>query len=100
LDTQLESIFRDATRSYRLNYVASYDAVVLNKTARDVVSGKITYNIDSERMATGSRGESEAQFSIDGVLEFKGDGTASLTLDSDHAYNIHLASGGLTKATE
>ena len=99
-DTELESLFRNATRSYRLNYVANYVDVVLDKAARKVVSGKITYNIDSERVATGTRGESEAQFNIDGVLEFKADGTANLTLDSDHTYNLHLASGDLTKANQ
>lgn len=100
LDTQLDSLFRDATRAYRLNYVASYDGVVLDKAARRVVSGKVTYSIDSERMVTGTRGESEAQFNIDGVLEFKADGTASLTLDGAHTYNVHMGSGGLTKPNE
>jgi len=100
VNTQLESLFRDATRAYRLNYVASYEGVVLDKATRRVVGGKVTYNIDSERMATGTRGESEAQFNIDGVLEFKADGTASLTLDRSHTYNVHMGSGGLTKPND
>lgn len=100
LDTQVESLFRDATRAYRFDYVASYDAVVLDRAARRVVSGKVTLSVDSERMATGTRGESEAQFNIDGVLEFKADGTASLTLDETHHYNVHMGSGGLTKPNE
>lgn len=100
LDTQLESLFRDAARAYRLNYVANYDGIVLDKATRRVVSGKVTYNIDSERMVTGSRRESEAQFNIDGVLEFKADGTASLTLDGAHTYNVHMGSGGLTKPND
>lgn len=100
LDTQLQSLFRDATRSYRLNYVASYDTVVLDRAARNVVSGKVTYNIDSERMAMGTRGESEAQFTMDGVLEFNADGTADLTLDGNHTYHVHMGSGGLTKPND
>ena len=98
-DTQLRSLFRDATRSYRLNYIANYDAVVLDRAAHTVKSGKVTYSIDAERTATGLRRQTEAQFNIDGVLEFNADGTASLTLDGDHSYNVHLASGGLTKST-
>jgi hypothetical protein len=100
LDTQVESLFRDATRAYRLNYVANYDAVVLDRAARRVVSGKVMLSVDSVRMATGTRGESEAQFNMDGVLEFKADGTASLTLDGSHNYKVHMGSGGLTKTNE
>lgn len=100
LDTQLESLFRDASRAYRLNYVATYDGLVLDKSTRRVVAGTVTYDIDSERMASGRRGDSEAQFNIDGVLEFKADGTASLTLDGTHMYKLHMGSGGLTKTNE
>ena len=100
VDAQLQSLFRNASRSYRLNYLASYDAIVLDRSTRKIMGGTISYDIDSDRMASGLRGKSEAQFNIDGVLEFNGDGTATLTLDGDHSYNVHLASGGLTKSEQ
>jgi hypothetical protein len=97
LDTEVQSLFRSATRTYRVNYSASYDDVVLSRTQRAVKSGRVTYSIDAERTASGPRGESEATFDIDGVLEFNADGSASLTLDSDHAYKLDLTTGVLVK---
>lgn len=97
LDAQLQSLFRTASRSYRLTYRADYDAVVLDRAQHAVESGKVTYSIDAERTASGPRRESEAQFNIDGVLEFKGDGKASLTLDKSHTYNVNVVTGELAK---
>jgi hypothetical protein len=97
LDTEMQSLFRTATRTYKVSYSANYDSVVLDRTEHAVTGGKVMYSIDAERTASGPRRESEAQFSIDGVLEFKADGTASLTLDKSHSYNVNVTTGELAK---
>jgi hypothetical protein len=97
LDAELASLFRNITRSYQLNYEAEYADVVLDRTAHKIKSGRVTYSIDAERTAKGPRRESEAQFTMDGVLEFTGDGSATLTLDRNYKYQIDLTTAALTK---
>lgn len=97
LDTEMQSLFRNATRTYHVSYNANYDSVVMDRTEHAVTGGKVTYSINAERTASGPRRESEAQFDIDGVLEFKADGTASLTLDKSHSYKVNAVTGELTK---
>lgn len=97
LDAELQSLFRSVTRSYHLSYDASYEDVVLQRSTRKLDSGRVTYNIDADRTASGPRRDSEAHFTMDAVLEFTGDGQATLTLDRKFQYNIDLATAELTK---
>lgn len=98
LDAQMQSLFRSVTRTYKVSYTANYNSVVFDRETHGFKSGTVTYTIDAERTATGSRGDSEAQFDIDGELVFNGDGTAKLTLDRTASYNVNLTNGDLTKA--
>jgi hypothetical protein len=98
LDAQLQSLFRSVTRTYKVSYSANYNSVVFDRDTHSFKSGTVTYTIDAERTATGSRGDSEAQFDIDGELTFNGNGTAKLTLDKKASYNVNLTNGELTKA--
>lgn len=97
VDLEVSSLFRSVTRTYTLAYNATYEGVVLQRSARALESGRITYSIDAERTATGPRRESQAHFNMDGVLEIHGDGTATLTLDSAYSYQIDLKTAQLTK---
>lgn len=97
LDAKVESLFRSVTRSYHLGYSAKYAGVTFDLAARRVTGGTATYSIDAERTATGPRRESEAQFSMDGVLGFAADGTATLTLDGSYKYKLDPATGVMVK---
>jgi hypothetical protein len=97
LDAKVESLFRSVTRSYHVGYSAKYADVTFDLAARRITGGKATYSIDAERTATGPRRESEAQFSMDGVLTFAADGTATLTLDRSFSYKIDPATGVMVK---
>ena len=97
LDVKVQSLFRNLTRSYHVGYSASYADVALNRVARRIEGGKITYSIDAERKASGPRRESEAEFSMDGELVFAADGSATLTLDKSFKYAIDTASGVMVK---
>jgi hypothetical protein len=99
LDAQMESLFRSVTRTYKVSYTANYDSVVYDRSAHAFKSGTVTYTIDAERTASGTRGDSEAKFNIDGELTFNGDGTAKLTLDHNASYNVNLVTGDLAKVT-
>lgn len=98
LDAQMQSLFRSVTRTYKVSYTANYNSVVFDRDAHAFKSGTVTYTIDAERTATGTRRDSEAKFNIDGELTFNGDGTAKLTLDRNASYNVNLKTGDLAKA--
>lgn len=97
LDAKLESLFRDATRSYHVGYNAKYSDVALDLAARKIKGGTVQYEIAAERKATGTRRDSEAEFEMKGELTFAADGTATLTLDKNFRYTIDTATGVMVK---
>ncbi|MEY4576016.1 MAG: hypothetical protein RL701_719 [Pseudomonadota bacterium] len=91
LEASLQSLFRNATRTYHLTYEAEYAGVELDRVARRIQAGTVHYSIDAERTVATARRESEANFHMDGVLTFTGDGKATLTLDKSFTYKIDPA---------
>lgn len=97
LDLQLQSIFRNVSRSYHLSYSADYAGVTFSRTAKQLTAGTVKYEVDAERMVQGTKSESDATFHMTGELTFNADGTAKLTLDGSHSYRIEPVSGTVTK---
>jgi len=97
LDLTLDSLFRKAQRTYHLNYNAQYANVQLQRATRRIHSGTIRYDISAERTVSGTRGESEAKFHMQGVLEFNPGGSATLTLDKTFKYKLDTATGVIDK---
>jgi hypothetical protein len=97
LDAQLQSFFRNASRTYHVGYSAEYKDVHFDLTTRSAMAGDVSYVIDAERSASGLRGESDAKFHMEGALSFHVDGSATLTLDNTFKYGIDAASGFLVK---
>jgi hypothetical protein len=97
LDLSLQSLWRNASRSYHLTYSADYAGVKLDRSARKVTGGSVKYVIDAERMAESAKKESDAKFHMDAALTFGTDGTAMLTLDKSHSYKINTTDGSVDK---
>ena len=91
--SQFESIFRNEQTSTNLDYSASYNAVTYDTAAHHATGGSIDYTINASHAASGTSAQSNASFSIDAVVAFNADGSATITLDGTHAYT--LTTGGL-----
>jgi hypothetical protein len=98
-DVEFQSLFRNVTREYHVNYAADYAAVKVQLAAKKVVGGSVTYDIHAERKASGPRRDTSATFDMNGVLAFASDGSATLTLDDNFKYNVDTTSGVVVKTT-
>lgn len=99
LDTDMQSIFRPASRNYHLGYSADYSGVKLDRLTRRITGGNVKYEIDAERMATGTKHSSDANFHIAGTLTFNAVGPATLTLDGQYSYAIDTTTGIVVKTS-
>lgn len=97
LEAKLQSIFSNASRSYQISYFAEYAKIKFARSSRRVTSGRVEYVIEARRVASGRRGESTAKFQMDGLLQFSGKGSATLTLDKSFRYTIDTESGFVAK---
>jgi hypothetical protein len=98
-DASFHSLFRDVSREYHVGYSADYSNVQVRRSPAAVVGGSIKYVIDAQRKASTPRNEKQANFHMDGLLEFASDGHATLTLDSQFHYAIDTKTGMVTKMT-
>lgn len=96
IDARFESLFRDASRAYRLAYHAEYAGVKVQRSPARITEGRVSYALAVEREAESSRGDSSASFDIDAELVFGADG-ATLTLDGEHTYAVNQSTGRVTK---
>jgi hypothetical protein len=96
-DIAVQSIFRNATASYHLDYAADYNAIALN-AQHQPVSGTITYAIAAEHSVTSGGSTTTRSFDIDAVVTFHGNGTATIVLDATHSYTMTLATGAVVRS--
>ncbi len=96
LAAQFTSIFHGAKASADLAYSASYDAVTYSAAEHHPTGGSIHYAVSGSREASSTSGQSDARFTIDAVVAFHGDGSATITLDGSHSYEV-LSSGVVIK---
>jgi hypothetical protein len=83
-----QSAFRDEQASADLVYNATYDAVVYSEAAHLVTGGTIQYSIEASRMASSTSGTSSGSFTINAVVTFAADGSATIVLDGSHTYQV------------
>jgi hypothetical protein len=96
-DATFQSLFRNVERSYHVGYSADYSNVQVRLAPGAIVGGSIKYVIDAQRKASTPRHESQANFHMDGLLEFGSDGHATLTLDGEFRYALDTTTGMVTK---
>lgn len=80
-------------RTLDLAAEATYDAVIVDDATRRFIGGEIHYAVDATRTHTTPSGEDRTALSIDAVVTFAADGSATLVLDGDHTYRLDLATG-------
>jgi hypothetical protein len=94
--TQFQSLWRNEQASANLSYASSYNGVTYSTVAQHATGGSIHYTVDASDATSGTNGQSSGSFTIDALLAFNPDGSATLTLDGAHTYSIS-ASGVVIK---
>lgn len=95
-DVSVTSIFRPVTRTYHLDYAASYDAVKID-ASRHAVGGSIHYEISAEHTVMGRAANSDRKLDLSADVVFNADGSASVTLDGTHSYKLDLETGAVAR---
>jgi hypothetical protein len=88
LGAQFTSVFHGAQASVDLRYSASYDAVAYSISAHHATAGTIRYSITGSREASTANGQRDASFTMDANVAFSTDGSATITLDGSHRYQV------------
>jgi hypothetical protein len=72
---------------------ATYQAITVDRASRWPISGDIHYAITGERTHTTPGLDTSRTFSVDALLTFHPDHTATLVLDGDVRYELDLEAG-------
>jgi hypothetical protein len=93
VETEFTAWFRPVTRSFELDYDASYDNVTFDRIGRQFTSGTIHYDVNALRTVTheGERSETAIDVAVD--IEFIGNGQARINVDGVRDYDLDLSSG-------
>jgi hypothetical protein len=94
--SQFTSVFRNEQASANLSYNGSYDAVVYDQATHLVSGGSVNYTINASGLASSTGGAASGSLTIDAVVTFAANGSATITLDGSHTYLV-TASGVVTK---
>jgi hypothetical protein len=86
----VQSIFAGGTNaSLNLDYSATYNAVTIS--SGHATGGTIEYNVNATSDTSSANAQTAGNFSIDALVAFNPDGSATLTLDGSHTYTISAA---------
>jgi hypothetical protein len=96
-DATFTSIFRPVTREYHFSYAADYTDVKVDTEADAIVGGVIGYEIDAQRLVTGSNGTVEATFDVTAEVTFDANGNIVLELDGTAVYDVNATTGNVTR---
>jgi hypothetical protein len=83
-------------KSYMLDYDAQYSSIAVRTSDRVVVSGEARWDVHAARTRERGIRSAEAEYDIEAVLTFD-NGTAILTLDGSHRYNVNVQTGSVTR---
>jgi hypothetical protein len=90
--------FTSVEASANLSFMAtaSYQNVTFDETSPRVTGGTIDYTVDASASASDGSASDSGSFTIDAVVTFGAEGSASLTLDGSQTYTVS-ATGTVTK---
>jgi hypothetical protein len=97
LDAHIESLFRNASRTYHLAYSADYTGITLSGNPGTITAGRIDYSLEAERKAQSGLRQSHANFEMQATLAFAPNGQATLTLDGEYQYSVDPTNGRVIK---
>ncbi len=99
-DATLRSVFRPgAVATYAFAYDASYDAVRIDSSSRQVIDGAASFDASVRHTIDGTNHDSDVTFDVNADIAFHADRTASLVLDDDQHYTIDLDTGAVSRGT-
>lgn len=95
-DSEFTALYNPVATSMSLDYAATYRGVQIDTATRRIVGGSISYDIDAERTTQFGARTGERMITLDAVVTFNGDGTASLVLDGSRSYTVSLDDGSVS----
>lgn len=84
----------NSDRGFTNTYALSYDGTYTNVSA---TTGDIHYAIGVERNQDATNIKEVTHYDIDADMALNGDGTATLTLDGEHLYQVTLATASVVR---
>ena len=98
-DSEFMSLDGNRTRTYQLDYTATYNNVLVDVDTGALSGGTAIFTVDAARTASNQFRDVEAEFSIEVDVTFNGDGTATLVLDGGRSYDLELANGTVVRGS-
>jgi len=89
-ESTITNIDRGYTNTYALTYDGTYDGV-------SPTTGALHYAIGVERHQTATNTKEVTHYDVDADLAMNGDGTATMTLDGAHVYEVTLATASVVR---
>jgi hypothetical protein len=93
VETEFTAWFRPVSRSFALDYDASYDNVTFDRVGRQFTGGMIHYDVNAVRTVTHEGDTSETVIDVAVDITFTGNGKAVIDVDGVREYDLDLASG-------
>jgi hypothetical protein len=74
------------TRAWQLDYRATYHHLVVDAETYEVSAGRVTYELEAERLSTGRFADLRRRFDVRCELTIDADGAVTLLLDGERRY--------------
>jgi hypothetical protein len=93
VDAEFAAIYRPVTKSFRLDYDATYEGVKIRVSDRALVGGRAVYEIHAERTVERRGRTGDGTLDVLAEVTFNEDETATVVLDGVRTYRAELATG-------
>ncbi len=93
VETEFSAWLRPVTRSFRLTYDATYDAVAFDRVSGQIVAGTIHYGVEAQRTTSREDQPIQATIEVEVDIVFTGNGQARISVDGVRDYDLDLSSG-------
>jgi hypothetical protein len=93
VDAAFAAIYRPVTKTFRLDYDATYEGVKIRVSDRAIVGGRAMYDVHAERTVERRGRTGDGTLDVLAEVTFHEDETATLVLDGLRTYRAELATG-------
>lgn len=95
VESEFMALYRPVSRSFQLDYDATYDGVQIRTSDRAIVGGEATYQIHAQRTVSRRGRTKDRAFDIAADVTFEGENQATVVLDGVRTYRVDMTSGSV-----
>lgn len=92
-DSEFQALVRPVMRSMSMDYRATFDNVVFDRSVGYPVSGRIQFAIDAARTEARRFRDIQAEFETTAVVEFSAEGSATIVVNGQRSYTVDMRNG-------